>query len=233
MPDPIIPAAGTTAITETDKTAIAAVAGADPKPVVTTELGGKAPEPKLGADGKPIEEPKLDADGKPLPKADTPAPFDATKLKLPEGMKVDDPLFKAYTEIMADDKLSPQDRAQKQIDLYTTAIKQAGEANTLAWTKVNDGWVAKVKADPEIGGVHYKPTKAAIAETIDTLGPEKAAAFRQALDVTGIGNHPAFWHGMAAFAKILTEGKHVAGSPAGSGKADMAPKDFFPNSKMS
>jgi len=178
---------------------------------------------QLGPDGKPIA-PKA---------ADTPAPFDATKLKLPEGMKTDDPLFKTYTEIMADDKLSPQDRAQKQIDLYTTAIKQAGEANTLAWKTVNEGWIKDVKADKEIGGVNFEPTKLAIAKTIDTLGPEKAAAFRQSLDVTGIGNHPSFWRGMAAFAKLLTEGGHVAGSPAGSGKADVKAADFFPNSKMS
>lgn len=225
MTEPAVPvvaaATGTTATTEADKAAVTAVVAAEPAPIVKTELG-KPAEPALGPDGKPI----------PAKAAEPAVPFDATKLKLPEGMKTDDPLFKTYTEIMSDDKLSPQDRAQKQIDLYTTAIKQAGEASTLAWTKVNEGWVKDVKADPVIGGVNYEPTKAAIASTIDTLGVEKAAAFRQALDVTGIGNHPAFWRGMAEFAKQLTEGKHVAGSPVGSGKPDMAPKDFFPNSKM-
>src|ERR1017187_7100101 len=191
---------------------------ADPPAIVKTELGAepakaevKSEEPKLGPDGKPIEPAKVEA----------PVPFDGTKLKLPEGMKSDDPLFKTFGETMADDKLSSQERGQKLIDLYTGAIKQAGEANTLAWSKVNEGWIKDVKADKDIGGVNFEPTKLAFARTIDTLGPEKASAFRQALDVTGIGNHPAFWRGMAAFAKSLTEGGHVAGSPVGSGKADV------------
>jgi hypothetical protein len=213
------------------------VATPEPVAVVKTELGAEPAkaEVKLGADGKPIEEPKLDAEGKPIEpaKIEAPAAFDGTKLKLPEGMKSDDPLFKTFGEVMTDDKISPQDRGQKLLDLYTGAIKQAGEANTLAWSKVNEGWIKDVKADPSIGGANFEPTKRAIAATIDTLGPEKAAAFRQALDVTGIGNHPAFWRGMATFAKALTEGGHVAGSPAGSGKADAKAADFFPNSKMS
>lgn len=147
-------------------------------------------------------------------------------------MKTDDPLFKSFGELMADDKLAPNDRGQKLIDLYHGAVKQAGEANTLAWQKVNETWIGQVKADAEIGGAKFETTKTSIARTIDLLGPDKASAFRQALDVTGIGNNPAFWHGMAAFAKLLTEGGHVAGSPAGSGRADMKPADFFPNSKM-
>lgn len=211
----------------------APAASETPKPALTTELGGekpaepaKAEEPKLGADGKPIE-PKAEEK-----KSDAPIAFDPAKLTLPEGMKTDDPLFKSYTEIMGDDKLSPQDRAQKSLDLYTNAIKQAGEASTQAWTKVNEGWVKEVKADPEIGGAKFDTTKTEISRTIDLLG-DKAPAFRQALDITGIGNHPAFWKGMAAFAKLLTEGGHVAGKPSGSGGADVKPADFFPNSKMS
>lgn len=194
----------------------------DPKAIVTTELGGEPPK----------SEPKLGPDGKPLPEQAAPAAFDPAKLTLPEGMKSDDPFFKTYFEVMSDDKLAPQERGQKLIDLYHGALKQVGEANTEAWKTVNANWVKEVKADPEIGGAKFDQTKATIARAIDSIGPEKAAAFRQALDVTGIGNHPAFWRGMAAMAARLTEGGHVAGSPAGGGKSDVRPADFFPNSKM-
>jgi len=145
-------------------------------------------------------------------------------------MKTDDPLFKTFTEVYTDDKLDPQARGQKLIDLYTNAVKGIQEGQVNAWKTTNEGWVAQVKADPEIGGAKFAETKTTIARAIDSLGPELSVAFRQGLDATGAGNHPAIWKGLAKMAALLTEGGHVSGNPA-SGKPDLA-STFFPNSKM-
>lgn len=196
-------------------------------PVVSpTELGAPAdpttldpPKTELGA--KPADAPKP---------PDAPAPFDAAKLTLPEGMKADDPTFKSFGEIFTDDKLDPQARGQKLIDLYTTQVKAIQQNQIDTWKTTNEKWVSDVKSDPDIGGAKFEPTKTSIARAIDSLGPELSVAFRQGLDATGAGNHPAIWKGLAKMAALLTEGGHVSGSPA-SGKPDLATA-FFPNSKM-
>jgi hypothetical protein len=116
------------------------------------------------------------------------------------------------------------------IDLYTDAVKGIKEAQVNAWNTTNENWIKEVKADPEIGGAKFGEVKTSIAKAIDSLGPELSVAFRQGLDATGAGNHPAIWKGLAKMAAALTEGGHVGGNPP-SAKPDLA-TTFFPNSKM-
>lgn len=148
---------------------------------------------------------------------------------MPEGFKVDEGTMKEFGELMSNDKLNPQERAQALIDLQAKALKAVGDSHTAAWNTVNEKWVKEVKADPEIGGAKFDTTKATIAKAIDSLGPARATEFRQALDMTGAGNNPAIWRGLAAFAKLLTEGNHVSGNPAAEAKRDIG-QEFFPNS---
>jgi len=204
------PAAGVTpAAAPTPSTAAAAGDPAAPAPAegVKTELG------------KPSEAKPSEA-----------VPFDATKLILPEGMKADDPVFKDFAATFADDKLDEQTRGQKLIDLYTNQVKGLKDAQMQAWKTTNEGWVNEVKSDPEIGGAKFETTKTTIAKAIDSLGPELSVSFRQGLDATGAGNHPAIWKGLAKMAALLTEGGHVSGNPAKA--APDIGSTFFPNSKM-
>jgi hypothetical protein len=202
-----------------------AVEGAAPPAVVVAPVTPVAGEPPALT----AEPPKTEL-GKPPEKPAEPAPFDATKLTLPEGMKADDSMFKTFAETFGDAKLDAQARGQKLVDLYHQGIKSVKDSAMAAWTETNTKWVNEVKADAEIGGAKFEPTKAAIAKAIDSLGPELSVAFRQGLDATGAGNHPAIWKGLAKMAAALTEGGHVTGNPPS------APQDigatFFPNSKM-
>lgn len=221
MPDPVVTPAVTPLASEPATPAVApaatpaaAVPPVEPKAAVATELGkDPAAEPKV-EDKAPVE---------------PPAPFDAAKLTLPEGFAPDEKLMGSFKDLMTAD-LPPQERGQKLIELYSGALKQVGEANSKAWTDLNAQWVNEVKADPEIGGAKYDTTKATIAKAIDTLGPKDAASFRQALDLTGAGNNLAVWRAMAKFAKAVTEGQHVGGSPP-KDTPDLG-KTFFPNSNM-
>ena len=193
-----------------------------------TELGAPA-DPK--AIDKSVDPVKTELGEKPSePKATEAITFDATKLTLPEGMKADDPTFKSFGEIFTDTKLDPQAKGQKLIDLYKDAVTGIRQQQQDVWKSTNEAWVAAVKADPEIGGAKFDSTKTTIARAIDSLGPELSVAFRQGLDATGAGNHPAIWKGLAKMAALLTEGGHVSGSPA-SGQQHTA-ESFFPNSKM-
>jgi len=144
-------------------------------------------------------------------------------------MKADDPNFKSFSDIMSKD-LDPQARGQALIDLYGNAVKQARDAGTEAWNNVNKGWTEKTLADPEIGGAKFPAAKATIAKAIDGLGPNLAAEVRQALDVTGAGNHPAIVKALHAFASRLTEPGHVSGNPPGANSPKSIKEAFYPNS---
>lgn len=201
--------------------------GATPSPPVSpTGPGGVVP---------PVAEPgKTELSAAEAPKKDEGAApaveFDATKLQLPEGLKTDDPLFKSFSDTLSDAKLDPQARGQKLLDLYRDGIKTVSEANAKAWNDLNAQWIGQVKADPEIGGAKFNEVKTTIARAIDGLGPELSVAFRQGLDATGAGNHPAIWKGLAKMAALLSEGGAVNGNPP---KAQPNLADtFFPNSKM-
>lgn len=186
--------------------------------------------PVLGPDGQPVVKSELSEPAKAEAKTEAPAvaAFDPAKLTLPSGLKADDPALASLGALVGDDKLSPQERAQKLIDLYAGEVKKAGEASTLAWTNQNTEWVKQVKADADIGGAKFEATKTTIAKAIDSLGAAQAAAFREALDVTGAGNHPAVWKALAKFASAFVEAGHVSGNPPGQ-KPTMK-EAFYPNS---
>lgn len=234
MADPVVAAPTATGVVVPEATTTPAVAAPG-----KTELGTAPTDPVVAAvvdpAPKPVEgeAPKLGPDGKPLPAekaTDAPAAFALDKIKLPEGMKSDDPLLVEYSGIMSDDKLAPLERGQKLLDLYHGAVKKAGESNVEAWNTVKETWVKEIKADPEIGGVKFDQSKTTIARAIDSMGQEKAAAFREALDVTGAGDNPAVFRGMLELASKLTEGGHVAGAPAQQGAKPSIKEAFYPNS---
>jgi hypothetical protein len=161
-------------------------------------------------------------------KTETAALFDPKGYKAPDGATVDEKTLSDYASIVNDEKLSPAERGTKMLDLYNSAMKTVGESYTKAWTDTNEKWVNEVKADPEIGGSKFEPTKQMISKAIDTMGSATAAAFRQSLDITGVGNNPAFIRGLAVMAKALTEGSHVAGGPP-SGKEKSVAEIFYPS----
>ncbi len=185
-----------------------------------TPSAGEPPKAPASIAGEPPKEP-----AKSEPAA---GPFDPKAIKIPDGAKVDEKAAAAFAEIINDSKLSSQDRGQRLIDLHNAALKAAGEASTAAWTDTTTKWVNEIKADTKIGGDKLPTTVATIAKAIDSLGAESAQAFRQALDITGAGNNPAVVRALHHFASLLTEGKHVSGSPPSS-KPDTK-ELFFPNS---
>lgn len=200
-----------------------------PPPSLASAVVPLPADPPKPADPPIPEPPKPGEPPVEPPKApDAPAAFALDKVKLPEGMKADDPSTVAFAGLLADDKLSPADRGQKLLDLYADVTKKGRDAATEAWNNVQKEWADTTKADKDIGGAKWQGTQATIAKAIDTLGPTLAAGFREALDVTGAGNHPAVAKALAAWATKLTEGVHVGGNPPG--QQPTVKEAFYPNS---
>ena len=129
-----------------------------------------------------------------------------------------------------------QPSAQKLMDFYIAKSNEAAEAPFNLWTETQKQWVDEIKADPVIGK-RLPEVKATVSRAIDGLGdPKLAAEFRQAMDITGAGNNPAFVRAFYRLAQQVTEGHHVSGkgpSEAGQQAPDAKPRTaattLYPN----
>jgi hypothetical protein len=111
-------------------------------------------------------------------------------------------------------KLS-QANAQKLVDFYIKTNQEALEAPYKAFKDLTDSWREESMNHPDLKGKlgPGKEISVRIAKALDGLqDPKLAQDFRQAMDLTGAGNHPAFIRVIAKWASAVTEGSHVAGN---------------------
>lgn len=186
-----------------------------------------AAEPTKEADSSKTEQQNTDGEKKDGEKpAGAPEKYEA--FKVPDGQQIDEKVVEAATPIFKELNLT-QDQAQKLVDFYNTQNKEAAEAGDKVFRELNDRWRGEVIKDATIGngkdGLSPAVSKA-IGNAINSLGTESAAAFRDVLDKTGIGNNPAFIRGLYGMVKDMGEGTHAKPggvSPEGT-KAPNAPR---------
>lgn len=177
------------------------------KPPATLLTEGAAPPP---AEGEPAAAPEA---------------FDPEKITFPEGTSPDKELLGKFGEIAKAHGLT-QPAAQQLVDLYNTVAKTQADANRTAWNTTLTGWEAEVRADKDvIGKASLKDENGTVLQGLDAVKVVVAKAlnnptltdpkFREALEVTGIGSHPAAVRTLYQWAKALTEGGAVrAGGPS-------------------
>lgn len=159
------------------------------------------------------------------------------EFKLPDGFTLDDSTSKEVTDTFKELGLS-NDQGQKLVDFYAKKLTEASASPIEAWKAQQSEWQTAVKADPEIGS-KLPEVKQTVARAIDGLGDAKLAAdFREAMDYTGAGNHPAFIKAFYKLAQQVTEGRSVKGgnpSTFGQTRPGDAPQDaahaMYPNLK--
>lgn len=188
--------------------------GTTPAPTGTNEPKSTELAKEPGKDG---EKPKSEA------AATVP---DKYEFKLPEGATIDEATQAEASELLKGIGAS-QETANKLMDWHLAQVKKTAEANINLVKEQNEKWRSGVINDSTLGdGKGLKPAVAAtIAKGIDALGA-LATPFREAMDSTGMGNHPDIVRGIHAFAQRVTEGTHVSGkgaSPAGQ-KETQAPR---------
>jgi hypothetical protein len=141
------------------------------------------------------------------------APEKYDSFKLPEGYTLDEKSAETATAIFKELNLS-QEQAQKLVDFYVQNSLEASEAPIKYYAEMRQGWRDEVIKDTSIGNGSdgLKPeVKSAIASVINSLG-ELAGPFREAMNITGVGDHPAFVRAMYSLSKRLAEGRHVSGN---------------------
>lgn len=218
----------------------------DPKPAGEPTLTSTAapPDPSLAATPAPADPGTILTPGQtasaavaagktpgepepPKPAADAPKPtVEVAALKLPEGFKADDPALTQFATIANEAKIS-QDVAQKLVDFHAAALKKASEASSEYWGNLQKEWGESNKT--EFGPEPAKSPKIiAVSKLIDSLGEKPASAFREALDMSGMGNHPAIVKAMVLLAERLTEPAHARGAPPAQRPATAAEAIYGP-----
>lgn len=138
------------------------------------------------------------------------APDKYTDFTVPEGFTLDPAVATEFGGIAKELNLT-QANAQRLIDFHVAKTTESANAPYEAYKAMKDDWAAKVRADPDIGG-KLDQVKTVVARAIDGLGDAKLAVdFREVMDLTGVGNHPAFVKAFYKLAQKVSEGTRVPG----------------------
>lgn len=149
--------------------------------------------------------------------------FEIADLKLPDGFD-NKAQLESYGSLATELKLSPE-QGQKLFDYGAKLLADQNAATQTMLNEIQAKWVGEIKADKTYGGDKLDPTLAKISRFLDRHGDP---GLRDALNLTGAGNHPAVYRTLARLADAFTEGTHVSGKPA-AGKPSFA-ETFFNNS---
>jgi hypothetical protein len=127
--------------------------------------------------------------------------------KLPEGAIVDGETLDRARSLFSEARL-PQEQAQKFIDLAVSREQAAARKGVQAFVDLQNKWVSEIKADPEIGGDRLTASMASAARAIDRLG---VPGLKEALNLTGAGNHPAIVKAFVRLGQMVSEDRFAPG----------------------
>ena len=191
----------------------------------TDTPAAKAPE---GATPAANAEASATADGeaKPDGEATADAPLE---LKLPDGFTVDDAVLGEFRDLAKEAGLKGE-HAQKLVDFHVKA-QQAVFSNAEAeFAKQAEDWQAQAKADKEIGGREFEATLKHARNALGRFGTPELA---QALEQSGMANHPEVVRLLARVAKATAEdssaGKHSIAQATPANSEDAFLRSMYPH----
>jgi hypothetical protein len=152
---------------------------------------------------------------------------------LPEGVQLDQERQSAFTAILGETEqkivTSPaeahalvQEMGQKLVNLYLDEAKANSERlaqqQQQVWSQTREQWVSEFKDDPEIGGNRRDTTLARCGAMVElygrTVGPAQEQALRDAMTLTGAGDHPELLRFINWAAGYAVENSRMVAAPA-------------------
>jgi hypothetical protein len=160
----------------------------------------------------------------------------------PEGYTISPEVVEAVTPLLKEMGLN-QAQAQKLMDFHTKQMIDAAKAPESTYATMRSDWQAKTQSDPDLKAAvsdnktGLEAVKLDIGKALNALGePGLIKDFKDAMDLTGAGDHPAMIKTLWKLSAFITEGKHVAGtgpSPHGQtppgAKPPSGAKAMYPN----
>lgn len=150
--------------------------------------------------------------------------FDYAGLTLPEGFRVDDPVFAEAVKLFDAEKIAPE-TAQRLIDFTVERDKEIARAvnehSVEAWKKQTTEW--RASAEKEFSPEALGQARTALARVFD----RQTITYLEGL---GFTNHPGLIRGLVKVARSIKDDSFVAGN-AGRGGGAPDPKSLYPNSQ--
>ena len=201
--------------------------GADTTPVVeednSTLLTASEPvEPTDEAVEK--ESPAKDTDSKADVAKTEGAPEAYEAFDLPEGFELSEEFSGRFSEAAKDMTLT-QDQAQFLINMQTDLQTSNVEALAENWTSLKNEWQSETKKDKEIGGKEFSANLGVAKQALEKFGTPELS---EAVELTGMGNHPEFIRLLYRVGKTLKEDKVMVEGANTSAPVDRA-KVLFPD----
>ncbi len=173
----------------------------------------------------PVEEAKLaeDTTDSKTDEVKVGAPEKYEDFALPEGMDVEDSTLQSFIPLAKELNLD-QGQAQKLVDYEAGRVQEMITAQEKVWGDLRQEWRTATKSDKEIGGPAFDESLAAGKTFLREYGTPELL---EALNSTGMGDHPEF---IRAFARAGKAMKEDALSTGGPGDAKLSPEQIlYPN----
>src|SRR3974390_3742 len=212
-------------------------------PEARTVTGELKPNTSLTSTPTPVDG-KTDGEKKPedltlATKKEAGAVPDHYEFKVPDGYELPKEVVEKVTPIFKDMKLTGE-QAQKMLDLHHELVKESQEAPYKQYETMRDNWRKEVIADRQLGNGRddlSDSTKQNINAAFNAIGDNRLVEeFKQAMNMTGVGDNPAFLRAFAALGSHFKEGTQVNGkgpSPEGqrgpSSKPPTVANAMYPN----
>jgi len=193
-------------------------------PTPNPQIAGNDPAAR-NADGsiidqsKPVEAPAVDPNkladpAKPDAKGAVPESYTFTA---GDDQHLDEAAIGEVTPIFKELGLD-QAGVDKLTGFYNKQVGNLMQRGMDAVNTMREGWRNEVTNDPEIGS-KLDAVKAEIGQAFTQLPPTLVAEVKEAMNLTGAGDHPAFVKTLYKFAQLINEGKPVAaGGPSPHGQ---------------
>jgi hypothetical protein len=172
----------------------------DPPAGATDDLAETHTGPLDGSEGDGNDE-----DDKPKEPEGAPETYDA--FTMPEGFEIAEDKLIAFTEF-AKAKGLTQAEAQSQIELATSLVQEAMQAQAAAFTEIADGWRQSVINDPELGGANLAENLSIAAKARDQFGTPE---LKKLLDDYRLGDNPELVRFFTKVGKAMSDDNFVPG----------------------
>lgn len=171
---------------------------------MSPEASGTETKPEV----KPAIDPNAKPDGDKKPAEGEKGVPEKYEFTYPDGFTPDAKLMETASAKFKELGLT-NDQAQSLMDTYVEQAKAAAEAPVNAYETLRQEWQKEAKT--QHGTKLETEIRPAVSRAIDSLGPELATQFREALNITGAGDNPAVINALFKLAQSVNEGSLVTG----------------------
>lgn len=151
------------------------------------------------------------------------APETYEDFNLPDGMEIDKEALAAFSPFAKQLNLSQID-AQALVDYEIKRIEEFSSSQEQAWTDMQNEWRTATQSDKEIGGPALDQSLANAKKFLSVYGTSQLI---EALDSSGMGNHPELIRALSRAGKAMGEDTLAIG---GVSQTPRNPEDvLYPN----